>query len=83
MPGVAWTVADRGTGIAPENRAAVFSKYVRGRDHGNVAGTGLGLYLVQRIAELHGGHVEILEREGWGAVLRFWLPQKGEQTCSV
>jgi len=74
--GVAWTVADHGLGIAPENREAVFDKYVRGADHGNVAGTGLGLYLVQRIAELHGGSVEILDRDGWGAVLRFWLPQQ-------
>ncbi|MCK9201932.1 MAG: sensor histidine kinase [Gallionella sp.] len=80
--GVAWTVADHGSGIAAEQRKAVFDKYVRGADHGNVAGTGLGLYLVRRIAELHGGSVEILEREGWGAVLRFWLPQNGEVACS-
>lgn len=76
VPGVAWTVADQGTGFTPENWEAVFGKYVRGTGHGHVAGAGLGLYLVRRIAELHGGRVSILEREGWGAVLRFWLPQK-------
>jgi signal transduction histidine kinase len=81
VPGVAWTVADQGIGIAPENRGTVFDKYERGVDHGNVSGTGLGLYLVQRIAQLHGGNVEILDREGWGAVLRLWLPQEGEAAC--
>lgn len=83
MPGVAWTVADQGTGIAPENRTAVFNKYVRGSGHAHVAGTGLGLYLVQRIAELHGGSVEILDRAGYGGVLRFWLPNEGETICSA
>lgn len=73
-PGAAWTVQDRGVGITPASWDEVFGKYVRGDDHGHVCGAGLGLYLVRRIAELHGGSVEILEREGWGAVLRLWLP---------
>ncbi|MDP2794948.1 MAG: sensor histidine kinase [Sulfurisoma sp.] len=75
--GVAWTVADRGAGIASASWDEVFGKYVRGEDHDHVSGAGLGLYLVRRIAELHGGGVEILEREGWSAVLRFWLPLEG------
>lgn len=74
-PGVAWTVADRGAGIDPASWEEVFGKYVRGEGHGHVAGAGLGLYLVRRIAELHGGGIDILERDGWGAVLRLWLPQ--------
>ncbi|MCK9387176.1 MAG: sensor histidine kinase [Sulfuritalea sp.] len=72
--GVAWTVFDGGAGITSASWDEVFGKYVRGEDHGHVSGAGLGLYLVRRIAELHGGVVEILEREGWGAVLRLWLP---------
>ncbi|MBI4986229.1 MAG: sensor histidine kinase [Rhodocyclales bacterium] len=75
-PGVAWSVADRGSGIDPASWDEVFGKYVRGEGYGHVAGAGLGLYLVRRIAELHGGAVEILEREDWGAVLRLWLPQE-------
>lgn len=75
--GVAWTVSDQGAGFTPENWEAVFGKYVRGAGHGHVAGAGLGLYLVRRIAELHGGSVAVLEREDWGATLRFWLPREG------
>lgn len=73
-PGAAWTVQDCGAGITPASWDEVFGKYVRGDEHGHVSGAGLGLYLVRRIAELHGGSIEILEREGWGAVLRLWLP---------
>jgi len=75
--GVAWTVADHGAGFSQNNWETVFGKYVRGAGHGHVTGAGLGLYLVRRIAELHGGNVAILDREGWGATLRFWLPSEG------
>lgn len=77
-PGVAWTIADRGAGFDAATCDAVFGKYVRGPAHGHLAGTGLGLYLVRRIAELHGGAIEIVAREGWGAVLRLWLPAPGD-----
>jgi signal transduction histidine kinase len=67
-------VADRGAGFDRSAGGGVFDKYVRGAAHGHLAGVGLGLYLVRRIAELHGGVIEIIERAGWGGVLRLWLP---------
>ncbi len=81
--GVAWTVSDHGRGVAEKERGSVFEKYVRGADYGHVAGTGLGLYLAQRIAELHGGQVEILDRDGWGGVFRLWLPCEEREICST
>ena len=71
--GVEIIVADQGPGIPPGFRDRMFSRYTRGDNAGAVSGAGLGLYLVWRIAELHGGRVELLPRSG-GATFRLWLP---------
>lgn len=52
-------VEDHGDGIPPEEAALVFEKYRRGRTAEGKPGAGLGLALVQRIAELHGGQVHL------------------------
>ena len=55
-------VADRGPGIAPEERDAVFERFYRGRAAGRpgaAEGTGLGLALVAEHVQLHGGRVWI------------------------
>lgn len=56
-------VTDDGPGIAPERRAAMFTRFQRGVDtHGE--GHGLGLSIVQRAAQLHGATIDLLDREG-------------------
>lgn len=54
-----FTVRNRGPAIPPEMRDAIFDSYVRGPQDDSVPGAGLGLYLVRRIAELHGGSVRL------------------------
>ncbi len=78
-PGVEIIVADEGPGIPAELEDKVFSRYIRGSNVQHVSGAGLGLYLVRRIAELHGGFVELLPQVS-GAVFRLWLPLAGEET---
>jgi two-component system, chemotaxis family, CheB/CheR fusion protein len=52
------TVEDNGAGMAPETLARVFEAFSIGSPTGRaVKGLGLGLYLVQRLVELHGGEV--------------------------
>jgi len=60
-------VEDRGIGVAPEEAAAVFEKYRRGRAAEGKPGAGLGLALVRRIASLHGGTVTLEARRGGGS----------------
>ena len=58
--GVVLTVDDSGPGIDPSRRAAAFDRFERlGRDTG--AGAGLGLFLVQTAAALHGATVQLTQ----------------------
>ncbi len=66
-------VADRGPGISPEDRVNLFRRFMRldAPAGDEQYGIGLGLYLVKRIAEAHGGQVGVDDRAGGGAV--FWM----------
>jgi len=71
--GVHVRVRDNGVGIAPELIGHVFEPFVQGGDRRTAeGGLGLGLALVQRIAELHGGTVSV-ESAGVGLGTRFTL----------
>ncbi|MDB4950537.1 MAG: hypothetical protein JWM27_3186 [Gemmatimonadetes bacterium] len=64
-------VADSGPGIPPEDAEHVFDPFYTQRP----GGTGLGLALVQRAAEAHGGAVLVDESApGWGATFSLYLP---------
>lgn len=67
-------VADRGRGIAPEDRTRAFEPYVRVGDSAAIPGTGMGLYAARRIVEAQGGDLWYEEREGGGSVFAFSLP---------
>lgn len=68
-------VADQGVGIAPEKQAYIFDKFFR-VDASNTAlsGFGLGLYLVKRIVEAHGGKIWVESALGRGSTFFFTLP---------
>lgn len=75
------TVEDSGPGIPPEERQRVFERFHRLAGSG-ATGSGLGLSIVQRIVELHGGEVRIEEGEGGRGTrvrVRFGAPSGGGQ----
>jgi len=78
-------VRDRGPGIRPEDRAAIFELFRQGdrKGNGSASGLGIGLHLVRRITELHGGRVGVDSAEGGGS--RFWirLPATAEAEASL
>ncbi|HZA27141.1 MAG TPA: PAS domain S-box protein [Actinomycetota bacterium] len=68
-------VEDEGPGIREEMRAAIFEPFLRGSDdHSHSPGTGIGLSLVARFAELHGGRAWVENRPAGGASFRVFLP---------
>lgn len=68
-------VVDSGEGIPNELRPTVFDKGTRGRNASNTSGAGLGLYIVRKVVDLHGGRIDILENEPRGSVIRVSIPQ--------
>ena len=69
-----FSVADNGIGIDPEHAERIFRMFQRLHTRDEYEGTGIGLSLVQRSVERHGGSVEVEPREGGGTVFRFTLP---------
>jgi heavy metal sensor kinase len=75
--GMAWiAVSDEGPGIATEDQPRVFDRFWRadkGRSRAD-GGTGLGLSIVRRIAQTHGGDVQLQSKLGVGSTFTIWLP---------
>ena len=68
-------VDDAGGGVPPELRAALFEPFRQGPEApAHTPGVGIGLSLVARFAELHGGRAWVEERPGGGSSFRVLLP---------
>jgi PAS domain S-box-containing protein len=70
-------IADQGIGIAQEDQAWLFTSFQRGRNVGDRPGSGIGLVLVKRCLELHGGTIQIKSSLGQGTQVTVRLPVYG------
>lgn len=70
---VRFDVTDLGPGIPPDEQAIVFDRYRRGESSraSRLPGLGLGLSIVRRLVEAHGGVVGVSSRPGEGST--FWV----------
>ncbi|MES1197171.1 MAG: PAS domain-containing sensor histidine kinase [Pseudomonadota bacterium] len=76
--GVQFEVIDNGLGFPTQNRQRLLEPYVTTR----TKGAGLGLAIVSRVVEDHGGLIELDDAPGPapGAIVRFVLPKRGEES---
>src|SRR6266508_1298921 len=73
--GALLTVADAGPGVPVEQRERIFQPFHRGSgEAGHAPGSGVGLALVARFADLHGGRAWVEPRAGGGACFQVLLP---------
>jgi PAS domain S-box-containing protein len=68
--GLVVDVADRGQGVDPQLQPRLFERGARGHPGAAGIGHGLGLYIVRRVMELHGGQVQLLHTGVTGTTMR-------------
>jgi two-component system sensor histidine kinase MprB len=69
------TIADEGPGIAAEDLPHIFDRFYRSSEARTLPGSGLGLSIVKRAAERHGGTVEVSSPPDGGTVFTLTLPE--------
>ncbi len=69
-------VKDNGVGIPADQQSRMFKQFERIENDLSigVGGTGIGLYVVQNIADMHDGHIEVVSEHGKGSVFTLVLP---------
>lgn len=59
-------VEDDGIGIAEDQLEQIFDRFFRVSNKSSITGSGLGLSIVKKIVDMHGGNIDVSSREGLG-----------------
>jgi PAS domain S-box-containing protein len=76
-------VSDNGIGIPAQYRGRVFDRFFRIKKADHDAGSGLGLSIVKRIIEGHGGKIWVESEEGKGTTFYFTVPKSTQPAASI
>src|SRR5205814_9241 len=71
-----FTVSDEGIGVPADRQQSIFGRFGRAASARAYGGLGLNLYVAQRLAEAHGGRIDIASEEGKGATFTVRLPAR-------
>ncbi len=74
-------VADNGVGIKEEETSNIFEKFYQIDDYftGQIEGWGLGLALVKRVMNIHGGAISLRSQYGIGSIISLRFPKKTQE----
>ncbi|KAJ9144314.1 Hybrid signal transduction histidine kinase K [Coniochaeta hoffmannii] len=72
---VRFQVEDTGCGLTPEEKQILFQRFKQAspRTHAQYGGSGLGLFISKRLAELHGGQIGVASEAGVGSSFGFFV----------
>jgi signal transduction histidine kinase len=79
---VIFQIQDQGIGIPKEDQPRLFQPFNRARNVGTIPGTGLGLAMVKKCVEAHGGEISMMSEVGVGTSFTVTLPLIGEAALS-
>ena len=72
-----WQVSDRGPGVPDALKTTLFERFNRGtQTNAETKGAGIGLAIVESVAQSHAAHVAIQDRDGGGCVFSFIFKQE-------
>jgi signal transduction histidine kinase len=67
-------IGDEGIGIPGEDQDILFEPFHRGKNIGNISGTGLGMSIIRKLVDLHGGDVYCKSKINQGTKFTIKIP---------
>lgn len=78
-PWVRVSITDGGIGMSTEELEVLFEPYTRGHSQRKIKGVGLGIVIVKKLVEAHGGQVTVSSTPGKGSSFTFQMPMAAEE----
>jgi PAS domain S-box-containing protein len=80
---IIFQIRDQGIGIPLSDQCHLFEPFHRGENVGNIPGTGLGITVVKKCLDLHGGKISLTSEVGVGTTVTVTIPEQQQASCPL